>query len=90
MKVRWIYGIILLVSMMTMFIFSGCGGCSCGEGSCTDGVDKACYYCGGCTGCISGCMLGGCGCIWPYETFMFYGNGYLEGHDTMLEACADE
>lgn len=50
MKDRFVYGIILLVSILVVGIFSGCGGCGCGSclGSC-----GSCL--GNCAGCVGSC-----------------------------------
>lgn len=89
MKSRKVYGIILMISIMTMFALSGCGGCECARGSC--GGDTI-YTCGKCAGCTSGCIDGGCGifvagqacvsCIDGYESCL---EGYEEGYSAMAE-----
>lgn len=80
MKSRKVYGIILMISMMTMFVLSGCGGCSCGEsdddGSC---IDCTCANVGACMGCVSACSSVD-GCEGVKDANEAYINGYQSGY----------
>lgn len=66
MKKRFVYGIILIVSILAVAVLSGCGGCVC------KGCAYGCGNCaGGCTMCAYGCGASACescedGCIDPF------------------------
>lgn len=50
MKERLVYGVILVISLVTIVAFSGCGGC----------YNSFCYGCGSC---ISDCGYGAINCL---------------------------
>lgn len=53
MKKRFAYGIILLISILTVAVLSGCGGCFC------NGCLYGCGSCvGGCGSCAEDCSIG--------------------------------
>ena len=82
MKERIVYGIILVISIFTAVVLSGCGGCmSCFCGSCVtdDSEDMTfCESCGNCAGTFAACNAN-CG---NYEIDKLYDefyDGYFQG-----------
>lgn len=53
MKSRMVYGVILAISLVTIMVLSGCGGC----------YNSACYGCGNCISDCGNCAMDGADCM---------------------------